>query len=233
MIYRIQLLATLAACMIFICACKKNNDETGTKTTISACNTASLEAVIGTQTWTTTNLNVDKFRNGDLIPEAKTDAEWLAAAVAGTPVWCNYFNSIDSSAKYGKLYNWHAVTDSRGLAPAGWHIPSNVDWSVLITYLGGETSAGKKMKTAYGWKPQYDNTTSGNGSNSSCFSGLPGGARKSHGSWGGNHFAGFWWSFTALNIEEALYVALDSYSDNVTRDEFSKGYGLSVRCLKD
>ena len=62
MIFRIQLLETLAACMIFICACKKNNDETGTKTTISACNTASLEAVIGTQTWTTTNLNVDKFR---------------------------------------------------------------------------------------------------------------------------------------------------------------------------
>ena len=92
------------------------------------------------------------------------------------------------------------------------------------------------MKTAYGWEPHYDNITSGNGSNSSCFSGLPGGFRESDGfdDEVNPAVAGFWWSFTALKIEDAFYVALESYSDNVIHDEEApKGYGLSVRCLKD
>ena len=101
---------------------------------------------IGTQTWTTKNLDVATFRNGDAIPQAKTDEEWRVAGDNKQPAWCYYENDPKHGTKYGKLYNWYAVNDSRGLAPAGWHIPTLEAWKVLSTFLGGEDVAGTKMK---------------------------------------------------------------------------------------
>jgi len=106
---------------------------------------------IGTQVWMKENLNVSSFRNGDPIPEAKTDEEWKAAGDAKQPAWCYYDNDPNNGAKYGKLYNWYAVNDSRGLAPVGYHVPTDEEWSVLIGFLGDD--AGKKMKSTSGWKP--------------------------------------------------------------------------------
>jgi uncharacterized protein (TIGR02145 family) len=122
---------------------------------------------IGTQTWTTTNLDVSTFRNGDEITEAKTDAEWNKP----NPAWCYYDNDPANGKIYGKLYNWYAVIDKRGLAPAGWHIPNDAEWWTLTDYLGGEAKAGTKMKSQSGWK------NNGNGTNASGFAGLPGGCR--------------------------------------------------------
>src|ERR1043165_1390179 len=86
---------------------------------------------IGTQTWSTKNLDVSKFRNGDAITEAKTAAEWMAAAEQRKPAWCYYNNDASNGKKYGKLYNWFAVSDPRGLAPDGWHVPSDAEWITL------------------------------------------------------------------------------------------------------
>jgi uncharacterized protein (TIGR02145 family) len=101
---------------------------------------------IGTQVWTTKNLDVSTFRNGDVIPQASTDEAWEAAGENKQPAWCYYDNDTANASKYGKLYNWYAVNDPRGLAPAGYHIPSDAEWTVLTDFLGDEGIAGKKMK---------------------------------------------------------------------------------------
>ena len=105
---------------------------------------------IGTQVWTTKNLDAATFRNGDPIPQAKTDDEWWKAGVNKQPAWCYYDNDPANGAKYGKLYNWYAVNDSRGLAPVGYHIPSDAEWTILVDYLGSD--AGTKMKN----QPNYE-----------------------------------------------------------------------------
>jgi len=131
---------------------------------------------IGGQVWMAENLNVDKFRNGHPIPQAQTNEAWEEAGKNGQPAWCYYDNQAiqrepGNNEKYGKLYNWYAVNDYRGLAPEGWHIPSDDEWSILTNHLGGEESAGLKMKSSIEWE---DN---GNGTNESGYSALPGGIR--------------------------------------------------------
>jgi hypothetical protein len=108
------------------------------------------EVKIGTQVWMTKNLNVDKFRNGDPIPQAKTREEWKAAGENKQPAWCYYDNDPANGVKYGKLYNWYAVNDARGLAPAGYHVPSDAEWTILENQLGSD--AGTKMKSTSGWE---------------------------------------------------------------------------------
>lgn len=183
---------------------------------------ATKEVTIGNQVWMTENLNVDKFRNGDPIPEAKTNEEWENAGKNGEPAWCYYNNNPDNGERYGKLYNGFAVTDPRGLAPEGWKIPSDEDWSSLIDFLGGERVTGKKMKSTKGW------AVNGIGTNESGFSGLPGGRRTSFGDFYGIGEESEWWS------------SWESWPRGLTyhRDDFHvlldvKEGGMSVRCLKD
>ena len=102
------------------------------------CISYAQTVTIGTQVWMTKNLDLATFRNGDPIPEAKTDEEWEKAGENKQPAWCYYDNDPANGAKYGKLYNWYAVIDSRGLAPVGYHIPSDADWTKLNDFLGGE-----------------------------------------------------------------------------------------------
>ncbi len=107
--------------------------------------TFSQTVTIGTQVWMTKNLDVATFRNGDPIPEAKTNGEWEAAGHNEQPAWCYYDNDPANGAKYGKLYNWYAVNDSRGLAPSGYHVPTDQEWIILTRFLGSD--AGTKMKS--------------------------------------------------------------------------------------
>ena len=116
------------------------------------------EIKIGTQTWTTKNLDVSKFRNGEAIPLAKTNAEWELAGQNKQPAWCYYENKGENGTTYGKLYNWFAVNDPRGLAPSGYHIPTDAEWTILTDYLGGDSIAGAKMKSTSGWN-SFDGTT--------------------------------------------------------------------------
>jgi clan AA aspartic protease (TIGR02281 family) len=183
---------------------------------------------IGKQEWMTKNLDVDKFRNGQNILNAKTDAEWISAGENRQSAWCYYNNDSSNAEKYGKLYNWYAVADSRGLCPAGWHLPSDEEWTVLIDHLGGEKIAGIKMKSISGW---YDN---GNGTNISDFNGLPGGIRSNYKGYFQN-VGGFggWYSSTEASATFAWYCYLSYGSGSATRNIMNKLFGFSVRCLKD
>jgi uncharacterized protein (TIGR02145 family) len=191
----------------------------------------STEVTIGKQVWMTENLNVDKFRNGEPIPEAKTDEEWKKAGDNGEPTWCYYNNNPDNGDRYGKLYNWYAVNDPRGLAPEGWKIPSEEDWSRLTDFLGGESVAGKKMKSTDFWAD--NDGESGNGTNESGFSGLPGGARNVSGTFGKIGEYGVWWSSTEYSAGSAWYRVLNYDNGDVNRDNSRKRVGSSVRCLRD
>ena len=188
---------------------------------------ASTEVTIGTQVWMTKNLDVATFRNGDPIPEATTEGDWKAYASAEEAAWCYYDNDPKNGKKYGKLYNWYAVNDPRGLAPNGWHLPSEDEWTVLVDYLGGEEKAGAKLKSKIGW------TEDGNGTNSSGFSGLPGGNRFVSGSFYGIGDYGYWWSATEFNTIFAYSRVLSRDSGDLKRVDASKARGLSVRCLRD
>jgi uncharacterized protein (TIGR02145 family) len=190
-------------------------------------NIARGEVRIGRQIWMTTNLNVDRFRNGDPIPQARTPEEWKVAGERGQPAWCYYNNDPANGAKYGKLYNWYAVNDPRGLAPVGYHIPSDREWTVLTDLLEGENAAGEKMKSVSGWANNF------NGTNSSGFSGLPGGNRITYGAFNDIGKYGSWWSSTEYTADCAWYRGLSYSNGNVYRDFYSKERGVSVRCLRD
>ena len=196
----------------------------------TACNNADglLSVKIGNQEWASENLNVSTFRNGDAIPEAQTREAWVKAGEEGKPAWCYYDNDPENGNKYGRLYNWYAVTDPRGLAPSGWHIPSDEEWTTLADNLGGDDdAAGKKMKSKAGW---HDN---GNGSNTSGFSGLPGGYRNYDGTFYVIGFNGNWWSSTEYNTYYAWYRYLHYSNGIVYRFNNYKSNGFSVRCLRD
>jgi uncharacterized protein (TIGR02145 family) len=190
------------------------------------------EVVIGSQVWMSENLNVDKFRNGDPIPHVETDEEWVKAGENGEPAWCYYNNNPDNGDRYGKLYNWYAVNDSRGLAPEGWKIPSNEDWTRLTDFLGGESVAGMKMKSTEFWA-DTDEGESGNGTNESGFSGLPGGVRFGSGSFFGIGYGGGWWSSTEGDTGNAWYRPLSYDDGDGDRSYNGKPGGFSVRCLRD
>ncbi|MBM3160640.1 MAG: fibrobacter succinogenes major paralogous domain-containing protein [Bacteroidetes bacterium] len=187
----------------------------------------SQTVTIGTQVWMTKNLDVATFRNGDPIPEAKTAKKWKKAGKNKQPAWCYYNNDRVNGAKYGKLYNWYAVNDSRGLAPVGYHIPSDEEWIKLTDFLGGFEKAGTKMKSVNGW---YDN---GNGTNESGFSGLPGGRRHGFGPFYGIGDFGFWWSSTETSAGSAWGRGLSYDDGGVFRGADGKRSGFSVRCLRD
>lgn len=195
---------------------------------ITGCINNTNEVEIGKQIWMSENLNVERFRNGDLIPQAKTDEEWETAGENGEPAWCYYNNDSKMGKKYGKLYNWYAVYDSRGLAPKGWRIPSDRDWSELVEYLGKD-NAGLKMKSTNNWK---DN---GNGTNESGFSGFPGGYRYYDGLFAGHTIGGGWWSST-LSIKDsdiAICHILNNNAEHLRKHRCGLYDGNSVRCIKN
>lgn len=186
------------------------------------------EVKIGNQIWMVENLNVDKFRNGNPIPQARTNEEWKKAADNKQPAWCYFDNDPANGSQYGKLYNWHAVNDPRGLATAGYHIPTDSEWTKLTDYLGGEKEAGEKMKSTSGWNEN------GNGTNRSGFVGLSGGYRS--GVKGTFYFVGnygYWWSSTEYLTTVARYRYLSYKGGDITRYIADKQNGFSVRCLRD
>jgi uncharacterized protein (TIGR02145 family) len=196
--------------------------------------TQSQTVVIGTQEWMTKNLDVSTFRNGDPIPQVITDEEWFfkeggneaEIEANGQPAWCYFDNNAINGGRYGKLYNWYAVNDSRKLCPAGYHIPTDADWSILIDYLGGADNAGKKMKSTSGWERN-------NGDNKSGFSALPGG-NIDYIFWGLGQ-VGRWWSSTPSyynNRASSLCLTKD-WADRILRESKNMGQGMSIRCLRD
>ncbi len=184
---------------------------------------------IGTQIWMAENLNVSTFRNGDPIMEAKTAEDWQTAGDEKKAAWCYYENDPENGKKYGKLYNFYAVTDTRGLAPKGMHIPTDKEITILTTYVGGEKTAGVKLKEAgtFNWKnPNADAT------NETGFFALPGGKNTYNGTFDGVGDYGSWWA--ASDYGTTCSWGMGSNYNFVGRYyNFSEQNGFSVRCLRD
>jgi uncharacterized protein (TIGR02145 family) len=185
------------------------------------------------ENWAFENFDGTTFRNGDPIPQVTNNAAWAALT---TPAWCYFNNNPLNGQIYGKLYNWYAVNDPRGLAPIGWRVPTDADWTALTTCLGGEEVAGGKMKTT---GTTQDNTglwLSPNigATNESGFTGLPGGVRySSDGSFSTISSFGNWWSSTEANTNDAWNRFLYYLFGNVLRVSSLKTNGFSVRLIKD
>ena len=179
---------------------------------------------IGAHRWAIANLNVSTFRNGDSIPQAKSNKDWVAAGDAGKPAWCYYNNNPAIGAKYGKLYNWYAVNDPRGLAPAGWVLASDEDWASLSRSAAGQ-SMGEYLKSSSGWGEGY------NGGNKSGFTGLPGGYRVENGLFLNLGSVGIWWSTNESRPQDAFDHYL-SGTASLGRSSSPKQRGESVRCIR-
>jgi uncharacterized protein (TIGR02145 family) len=183
---------------------------------------------INNQIWISENLEVSHFRNGYKIPEVTDMVKWQKIK---TPAWCYYENKTENGKVYGKLYNWYALTDPRGLVPEGWHIPTNKDFDSLLNYLGGYNAAGTKLKSINGWKSYMG--TDANGNNSSGFNALPGGNNTIVGFFNLG-YVGCWWSSTFIDDQRsAYYYTLMGDNNYFTMGGMNPKGGFSVRCIKD
>jgi uncharacterized protein (TIGR02145 family) len=183
------------------------------------------DVTIGTQTWTGCNATVSTYNNGDPIPYVDNTAAWAALT---TGAWCYVNNDPSTEATYGKLYNWYAITDPRGIAPNGYLVPTDADWTTLTTFLGGTSVAGGKMKGLCHWTPTNIDAT-----NTSLFTGLPGGYRDNGGYYNNIGSYGFWCSSTETSTINAWGRVL-SHGDGVaTRGNLGKKNGLSLRFIKN
>ena len=166
--------------------------------------------VIGNQTWMAENLRVTHYQNGDTIPNVTDNTTWKDLS---TDAYCNYNNTtdLDTIATYGRLYNWYAVNDTRGLAPKGWHVPDINDWLILIDYLGGDTIASKHLKEAGDLHWVRFNEAD----NSSGFTALPGGRRYLSKSSSKISLYGDWWVSTEYNSSSAAFLYLFVFDTKV------------------
>ena len=198
--------------------------------------TSTARVTIGTQVWATVNLDVTTYRDGTTIPQVTDPTQWSNLT---TGAWCYYNNNSSSGTTYGKLYNWYAVagihdadpnTPNKVLAPTGWHLPTDAEWTTLTNTLGGTTVAGGKLKatgTSLWDTPNTDAT------NSSGFSGLPGGFRNGNGPFYNIGGSGHWWSSSETDATVAWNRSL-YYSNGIAeRGDYYKAGGFSVRCLRD
>ncbi len=203
--------------------------------------------VINGKEWMRSNLNVSKYRNGDVIPQVTDVTQWDTLT---TGAWCYYENDTANGPIYGKLYNWYAVNDSRGLAPTGWHVATDAEWTGLTDFLGGGNVAGKKLKD--NGTPALWDVTTNYATNESGFNGLPGGvaylnynlpapvtppvtpALSDLFKW--KTKAAYWWSATTTGSTAADLVWVrncNSSSDEFVRSGAIKKSALAVRCVKN
>jgi uncharacterized protein (TIGR02145 family) len=194
--------------------------------------------LIGDQCWMMENLKVTHYRNGDPIPHVTDDGTW-GGLTSGA--YCNYNNDEGNVATYGRLYNWYAVDDSRNIAPAGWHVPTDEEWKQLEMYLGMSqaqadaedwrgTDEGGKLKEAgtTHWYPPNEGAT-----NESGFTALPGGDRSNNGGFYSMGYLAFFWSSTEYSSFSAWSRYLYYYYSQVYRYSSDKQDGFSVRCVRD
>lgn len=204
------------------------SSTTSTSTTTSTTTVTPDPVCVETQGWSLANLNVTTYANGDPIPEVQDQATWESLT---TGAWCSYNNNPANDAIYGKLYNWYAVNDPRGLAPTGYHTPSDTEWTTLINCLGGDSVAGGKMKEVGTTNWLAPNTGA---TNSSGFTALPGGLRypnflafQSIGD-----YAEFWTSLS-IDLTTALAFVMSSSNTIVGQSLSDKKAGRSVRVVAD
>lgn len=186
---------------------------------------------IGTQQWMAENLKVSKYNDGTTIPNVTDDTQWDNST---TGAWVYYNNDAVNNTIYGKLYNWYAVSKTsngnKNVCPTGWHVPTEAEWNILTDYLGGESVAGGKMKEMGTTNWTSPNTEA---SNSSLFTGLPGGYSTQTGGQNSICSGGYWWSSTEKDLENALAFELYKNIGIINKFKCLKPNGFSIRCLKD
>ncbi len=225
---RIYPIALLIVLFMLSASCKKkdNGGDSIPSTVTDIDGNIYHFVTIGTQVWMTENLNVTHYRDGMPIAHITDNATWNNLT---TGAYCNFENSEVNASTYGRLYNWYALVDGLFITPPGWHIPSDAEWTTLTTYLGGESSAGGKLKEqgTVHWETPNNGATNEKG-----FTALPGGIRIA-GVFDNLGVYGYWWSSSEINASDALFRDIDYLNSDIYRASNSKSIGLSVRCIKD
>lgn len=197
--------------------------------------------IIGDQEWMGENLKTSKYNDGSSIPNVTDSASWVSLA---TGAWVHYNNDEKFNSIYGKLYNGFVIRKDKNVCPSGWHIPKANDFEDLVNFLGGDTIAGEKLKELDTtlWYSPYEasnliNSITTLPTNTSSFSGRPGGVVNERWGFGGMRWGGFWWGETAEDSTSASFLLLIHYTKSVTLSGGhagkSKKNGFSIRCLKD
>jgi len=234
------ILSLIISTLIFVFNNNENKNEKQQTSSVESNSDINLESVkIGSQIWASKNLEVSSFSNGENIFQAKTREDWVRAGNEKKAAWCYYEFHSKNGPKYGKLYNWYAVSDYRGLAPKGWHIPTEAEWKKLIQYLGGEKNAATKMQSTNEWQG-YSGRSGCLGSNSSNFNALPGGSCNIDGIFSDIGIYGGWWSASTTSSFDRAWMCGLNGDQNVNVEcgpVYSGGSlkqsGLSVRCINN
>jgi uncharacterized protein (TIGR02145 family) len=208
-------------------SCKKDSLDNPSETVTDVDGNVYHTVTIGTQVWMVENLKTTHYKDSTAIPNLTDATEWTSSS--STHAYCSYKNSnnADTIKVYGYLYNWFAVNSGK-LCPAGWHVPTDAEWTTLITYLGGEGVAGGKLKET--GTAHWANPNTG-ADNSTGFFALPGGDRTNYGDFTMG-YQGYWWSSTENNIALAWGCCLNFSYSTANRSTLLKGFGYSVRCIK-
>ena len=218
--------------LLIVTNCKKGTDESKSESQLQTGTVTDIDGnvyktvLIGTQWWMAENLKVTRYRNGDSIPEVTNPSDWCSLNEGAS---CYYQNVSNNLSKYGRLYNWYAVSDSRNIAPMGWHVSTLSDWDQLFYYLGGpDSDAGTKLKDKNSWvKPYYV------GTNTTGFTGLAAGFRDhKNGNYSAMGSYTDWWTPTAHDDSVAVCWGLSWTSYWLMEESNYKRTGLSVRCVK-
>jgi len=179
---------------------------------------------IGDQCWFQENLRSEHYLNGDLIPGDQDGSDWASTTIGLQ----SYRNNLSNLATYGRLYNWYAVDDARGLCPSGWHVPTDEEYTILTDFLGGESVAGGKMKET---GLDHWNSPNSGADNASGFTALGGGSR-----WGDSFYdvrnSGYFWS-SSPSGGNAWYRELYYNYAGVNRNYYNQRFGFAVRCARD
>lgn len=181
---------------------------------------------IGEQVWTKQNLNVSTFRNGDQIPYIEGEEAWYKASREKTPAWSYFNNDPEMESSLGKLYNHYAITDPRGIAPMGWHVPTMQEYETLLAELDGAKVAATPLKDLALWGEPDSGTPSG-------FDAPPSKGRFDDGTFIDFMEIGYWWSSTTYGRKTGYYLAMGVNDPIATISNLDQGYGFSVRLVKD
>lgn len=193
---------------------------------VFSCQSNDSTIEIGNDIWMTENLSVKKFNNGDPIPEAKTEEEWLKAGQDKLPAWCVQNNRKENEKAYGILYNYYAIIDPRGLIPKGYRLPSDLEWTNLVNNVGGSEIAGKKLKNA-----DFGGIREGN--EFEKFNAKPGGVRTFSGSFMNENKAVYFWTSTEESLANYYYYQIYIDNDKIIKNFAFLNYGMYVRCIKE
>jgi uncharacterized protein (TIGR02145 family) len=230
---RFWLYPLLITCVLFIFfeSCKKDTSNIFPNTVADYDGNVYHTLQIGSQIWMLENLVVTHYRNGGVIPNVQDSIQW-GNQTSGA--YCIYSDSSRNIINYGVLYNWYAASDT-GIAPYGYHVAADSDWNKLITYLGGDSVAGGKMKTidtTFWFTPNVADTAFYSG-----FNAIPAGYRSldtTSNAFQYLNYGSFWWSATSsADNTKAFSQYIYNFSTAIYNDSVDKRWGMGVRCLKD